>query len=211
MCVGHLGQELLETSNVAIKKRKIMRNIYEGSGFRGQGSGLMVHGTKFIFPIVVFAIIIFVGGIFAGESKDTVVKQKTHDEQLKEMMAELPDNIKDLSAMEADLMVKSRAASDELFKVLTNMRTEKAKVVKSDPEIKALNAEITKLRTKIAELTLKKSKKMGTMAEKRELLVKKHDDLRQKIIAVKVKKTSLLQKEVKQSTADSSQSTVEKE
>ncbi len=139
-----------------------------------------------IFSATMTVAVMMTSGVFAGENS------KSND--VKKAKIQLPDNINELSAMEAELSIKSRKISDQLFKVLTDMRMEKSKVTKSDPEIKALNAEISNLRAKVAKLTLEKSKDMSQWAKMRETLATQHDDLRKELLAVKEKKIELLKK-----------------
>lgn len=144
--------------------------------------------ADYISFYVVAVMIIMIMGVSVNAGEKVAVKDKS-------VKVELPDNIKDLTALEASLTMKAKVVSRQLFKVLSDMRLEKTKIVKNDPEIKKLNDEISKLRTKVEKLTLEKSKDMKTWSEKREELVVQHDDLREQLMAVKSKKMALLKKE----------------
>ena len=136
-----------------------------------------------IFSATVALLLLVTGGLFAGE--------KAADKEAK-IDLQLPASVDELSVMEVELKAKSREISDQLFKVLSDMRLEKSKVTKSDPEIRALNVKIAKLRTEVEKLTLAKSKEIVQWSKKRDELMAQDANLRKELIAVKSKKTTLL-------------------
>lgn len=138
------------------------------------------------FGATMVVILMVTGGAFAAE--------KATDKEVKKDKVQLPDNIKELTAMETELIMKAKVVSDQLFQVLTDIRLEKSKVTRTDPEIKALSDEINKLQAKVAKLTLEKSKDMSGWTKKSETLIEQHDNLRTELMAVKAKKATLLNK-----------------
>ncbi len=140
-----------------------------------QFRGYMIFGVAMVMTLTV-ARVVMAGEEVQGDKAATI---------------EIPNDINELNVLESKLMSESKTVSAELFKVLTSMRMEKSKIVKNDPEIKALNEEISKLRAKVEKLTIEKSKDMGGWVKRREELADKYDALRKELFAIKEKRISL--------------------
>ena len=138
------------------------------------------------FGVTVVAVFMLASGL--------VAEDKVSKKDVKSAAVELPDNLKELSVMESKLKAESRDVSGQLFKVLSDIRREKYKVLKSDPEIKVLNSKIAKLQEEVEKLILGKSKEISKWTEKREKLMAQDNNLRKELIAVESKKASLLDK-----------------
>ena len=137
--------------------------------------------TGYMSLIITVSVIM---GTFTVMAGDKVEKVKPETVKL--------SNIKNLSALEAKLSTELREASDDLFKVLSAIRTETLRVKKNNPEIKKLNDKIAKLQIEIDKITLSKSKDMFQLSKKRDALLAQNDNLREELMAVRAKKVTLL-------------------
>ena len=137
--------------------------------------------TDYVSLIIVVSVIMVTFTVMAD---DNVEKVKPEIVKL--------SNIENVSALEAKLTTDLRETSDDLFKVLSAIRTETLRVKKNNPEIKKLNDKITKLQAEIDKITLSKSKDMIQLSKKRDALLAQNDNLREELMDVRAKKATLL-------------------